>query len=245
MANFHLRFAFCEQGRGALLSHLEVQRALTRLVRRAELPFMLTQGFSPHMKLATGPALPVGVASRSEYADVELNRFVKPAEALARLQAAAPPLLPVLDCAYVNPREPSLDAWLNAQVLELRIDGALFKERDLEELRQCFESVRTGPALEIPRKGKLRRYLPADFATEPLELSVETGETPGTSALVVRFMLLLPAEGALRSDVFATALLRPLGISLFEVTITRVALFHLNPDGNRQFALPNRMVEEG
>jgi len=240
MANFRLRFSFSEQGRGALLSHLEVQRALTRLVRRAELPFVLTQGFSPRMRIATGPALPVGVASRAEYADVELGRFIKPSEALARLQAAAPPLLPVVDCAYVGPHEPSLDAWLNAQIIELRIDQTLLGGCDLEELQQRFEAVRTGPALEVERKGKLRQYIPEGFVPEPLELFEETDEASGSARIVTRFTLLLPAEGALRSDVFAAALLRSLDISLFEVAITRVALFHREPDGVCCFALPNQ-----
>ncbi|MCL2881649.1 MAG: TIGR03936 family radical SAM-associated protein [Coriobacteriia bacterium] len=245
MANFRLRFSFSEQGRGALLSHLEVQRALTRLLRRAELPFVLTQGFSPRMKLATGPALPVGIASQAEYADVELSRFVKPAEATCRLQSAAPPLLPVLDCAYVRPQEPSLDAWLNAQTIELRIDQALLADRSLEEVCRQFEAVRTGPALEVERKGKLRQYIPADFVPDPLELSARTADSEGERSVIARFMLLLPAAGALRSDVFAAALLSPLGIDLFDITVTRIALFHLNPDGSCQFALPGRAAGVG
>jgi len=245
MANFRLRFSFSELGRAALLSHLEVQRALTRLLRRAELPFMLTQGFSPHLKLATGPALPVGVASLAEYADVELSQFVKPVEVLARLQSAAPPLLPVLDCAYVGPKEPSLGVWLNAQTIELRIDQALLADPDLETLGRQFEAVRTGPALEICRKGKLRQYLPAEFVPDPLELSVCTAEPGGDVSVAARFMLLLPAEGALRSDVFAAALLEPLGVSLFDATVTRIALFHQSSDGTPQFALPGRAPGEG
>ncbi len=228
MANFRLRFSYSELGLGALLSHLEMQRALTRLVRRAALPIVLTQGFSPHMKLATGPALPVGVASVAEYADVELSRFVKPAEALARLQAAAPPLLPVLGCAYVNPKSPSLDAWLDGQTLELRISDA-----DEQELSAHFESVRTGPELEIERKGKLRRYLPADFVPRPAEITRD-----GTGWVSVRFAMLLPSGGALRSDVFAEALLKPWEITPWEAALTRVELFHYGTGGVKESALP-------
>ena len=243
MANFRLRFAFSEQGRAALLSHLEMQRALTRLIRRAALPFVLTQGFSPHMKLATGPALPVGVASTAEYADIELSRFVKPAEVLAQLQAAAPPLLPVLDCAYVAPRSPSLDAWLDGQLMELRIGRSLLANCGVPELSQQFESVRSGPALETERKGKLRQYLPADFVPKPLEISGAEDETNGSSQLIVRFEMLLPGSGALRSDVFTEALLRPWGVALPDVSLTRTALFHHGEGGARQFALP-RAAEE-
>ena len=70
--NFRLRVEFCKQGRLALLSHLEVARALERAVRRAGLPFAISQGFSPHMKIAFGAALPVGVgADAADFAIVQ------------------------------------------------------------------------------------------------------------------------------------------------------------------------------
>jgi len=241
MAHFRLRFSFSELGRGTLLSHLEVQRALARLVRRADLPFVLTQGFSPRMKLATGPALPGGGGSLAEYADIELQRFIKPAEALSRLQAVAPPLLPVLDCAYCNPRDPSLDAWLDGQTIELRCDQALMPGCSAEDLARDFEAVRTGPEIEVVRKGKARQYLPTDFVPTPVEVREEcAGSGPdGRATWVMRFEMRLPATGALRSDVFVAALLRPYGLAPTEVTITRVALFHEAAGKRpRQFALP-------
>ena len=66
---FRLRMTFCKQGRLAMLSHLEVARALERAVRRAGLPFAVSQGFSPHMKIAFGAALPVGVGGTHEVPD--------------------------------------------------------------------------------------------------------------------------------------------------------------------------------
>ncbi|WP_417304102.1 DUF2344 domain-containing protein, partial [Ellagibacter isourolithinifaciens] len=45
---FRLRLTFAKQGRLAMLSHLEVARALERTVRRAGLPYAVSQGFSPH-----------------------------------------------------------------------------------------------------------------------------------------------------------------------------------------------------
>ena len=51
-ALFRLRFRFCKKGRLIMLSHLEVAHALERAVRRADLPFAVSQGFSPHMRIA-------------------------------------------------------------------------------------------------------------------------------------------------------------------------------------------------
>lgn len=107
---FRLRVTFCKQGRLALLSHLEVARALERAVRRAGLPFAVSQGFSPHMKIAFGAALPVGVGGTHELFDLQLTRYVPADEALEALQAASVPDLMVKACDYIEPHAPAASA---------------------------------------------------------------------------------------------------------------------------------------
>lgn len=102
---FRLRVEYRKQGRLALLSHLEIARALERAVRRADLPFAVSQGFSPHMKIAFGSALPVGVGSTCEIFDLQMTRYVAPEKALAALQAASVPDLMPYDCRYIGPRD--------------------------------------------------------------------------------------------------------------------------------------------
>ena len=87
MADFRLRVTYAETGRLVMLSHLEIARALERAVRRAGLPYAVSQGFSPHMKQAFGSALPVGVGGLEEIFDVSLTDYVPPEEALARVRA--------------------------------------------------------------------------------------------------------------------------------------------------------------
>ena len=99
---FRLRATFVEEGRLAMLSHLEVAHTLERVVRRAKLPFAISQGFSPHMKIAFGAALPVGVGSTCEIFDLQLTEYVAPAKALAALQAASVPELMVRECHYIE-----------------------------------------------------------------------------------------------------------------------------------------------
>ena len=80
--SFRLRVCFAKRGRAAYLSHLEVAHALERAVRRAGLPYAITQGFSPHMKIAFGAALPVGIGGERELFDVYLTSYIPPEEAL-------------------------------------------------------------------------------------------------------------------------------------------------------------------
>ena len=62
------------------VGHLDFGRAIERALRRAKLPVAYSVGFNPHMKLSFGPALSVGVASDSEYVDVELTEPMNAAD---------------------------------------------------------------------------------------------------------------------------------------------------------------------
>lgn len=99
---FRLRVMYSKHGRLAMLSHLEVADALRRAVRRADLPFAVSQGFSPHMKMTFSAALPVGVGSDSEIFDVMLTEYVPVKEALERLKKGSVPDLMVTHCKYVE-----------------------------------------------------------------------------------------------------------------------------------------------
>ena len=107
---FRLRVRYVKQGRLAYLGHLELMHSVERIIRRAGLPYAVTQGFSPRMKAAFTTALPVGTASTCEYYDVFLTDLVPAPEALARLRAAAPADLMPDAAAYVDLRAPALTA---------------------------------------------------------------------------------------------------------------------------------------
>jgi radical SAM family uncharacterized protein/radical SAM-linked protein len=103
-----LRFRFALQGPLRFLSHLETVRVFTRALRRAQLPVQYSQGFHPQPLLAFATALPVGVESTAEYADVTLYEHVEPAQYQARLNAVLPQHMRILDACTVPLKAPSL-----------------------------------------------------------------------------------------------------------------------------------------
>jgi radical SAM-linked protein len=96
-----IRFRFAKQGALRFLSHLETMRALTRALRRAAIPVQHSQGFHPQPLLNFATALPVGVESTAEYADVTLFEPFDPGIFQARLNAVLPEGLRILDAAAV------------------------------------------------------------------------------------------------------------------------------------------------
>ncbi|MEE9227059.1 MAG: TIGR03960 family B12-binding radical SAM protein, partial [Acidobacteriota bacterium] len=123
-----LRFRFAKVGPLRFLSHLELMRAFQRALRRAEIPMAFSQGFSPHPKLSFATALPVGIESEAEWADVELAKRVEPEAFLLRLNATLPDGLEALETREVPLEALSLTSQLQASTYRIT-NGADWDEQ--------------------------------------------------------------------------------------------------------------------
>lgn len=207
---FNLRVCYQKSGRLRHLSHLEVTRACERAARRAGLPYAVSQGFTPRMRVAFGPALPVGTAGAREYYDLVLTRFVPVSEVQSALTSATVADLAPVTCAYVSPREKSLAAALTIAVYDATLRGGI----PPEELKRSLEAIMEAGTLRIEHKGKEKVYdLTQALPKEPEVMSERTGTT-------VRLTIRMGDQGSLRPDVLIGA---ALGRSV-PVAITRTDL---------------------
>jgi radical SAM-linked protein len=155
MSDFTMRVTYAETGRLMMLSHLEVTRALERTVRRAGLPYAVTNGFSPHMRLSFGAALPVGVGGLAEVFDVVLTEFVAPQQALALLRQASPADLMPQAVRYVTRDEKA--ASVAYPFCAYRVEFSAPVVRDGRPLLSVPEQI------TVVRKKKEKHLEPADF----------------------------------------------------------------------------------
>lgn len=68
-----LRLLFEKTGRSVWISHLDLMRLFQRAFKRAELPLTHTQGFNPRPSVSIALPLSVGIESRCELLDFELD----------------------------------------------------------------------------------------------------------------------------------------------------------------------------
>ncbi|MFH1093806.1 MAG: TIGR03936 family radical SAM-associated protein [Candidatus Omnitrophota bacterium] len=61
-----IKAKFKKDGMMRFISHLDFIRLIYRALRRAEIPFVLTEGFSPHPKVKFDQALKLGVRGEME-----------------------------------------------------------------------------------------------------------------------------------------------------------------------------------
>ncbi len=191
MPDFRLRVRFSKSGRLGMLSHLEVARALERAVRRANLPYAVTQGFSPHMKIAFGAALPVGIESTCEIFDVSLSDYVPAESALKRLQAvSAADLMP---CAawYLQAGEAAASVAYPISCYEAHLSVAASK-------------LHVPDSIVVLRKKKEKVLRPAEFIRSIRFASKDNKEDEA----MIFFELEAKPTGSLRPDVLLSAMLR-------------------------------------
>ena len=224
MADFRLRVTYAMSGRLVMLSHLEVARALERAVRRADLPYAVSQGFSPHMKQAFGAALPVGVGGTEEIFDVQLTEYVAPDKALDRLRAAsAADLMPYKAC-YITKDVPAASVAYPFSTYRavLAFDDEGFAgsadssssadsaPSDSGTLAQRVVSLRVPESITVVRKKKEKVLVPSDFLVGAMQAQGDALE----------FTLEAKKTGSLRPDVLLEAMLE--GTGLHAVSIMRI-----------------------
>ncbi len=87
---YKLNFVFAKNGLMRYISHLDLLRLFGRALRRAELPFEVSQGFSKRPEIMIKRALKLGLESENEEAVIRLRERVPPEEFKERFQRQLP-----------------------------------------------------------------------------------------------------------------------------------------------------------
>ena len=155
------------------ISHLDLLRELERTFRRAELPVVYSEGFSPRPKLSAGPPLPLGWTSDSEWIDVELAG-PWPQEALLGLiellNASSAPGVDFFVAAVMPVGVGALGAQIAECVYVADLPSPPF-ELAFGDLEQAMSEFLAMPSVVIQRSRK-GRVKPVDIRPLVRELSV-------------------------------------------------------------------------
>ena len=195
---FRLRICYGKKDRLRFLSHLEVSRALERTARRADIPYAVTKGFTPRLKAAFGPALPVGTAGDREYWDIWMARYIPAEEILGRLERAAPRGLEPVEATYVAEGLPSLSAACTIGIYEVVVEG---EGLTAEQVQNALDGVVADGEIEVVRKGKTKVF---DLASS---LPKEARARSHGQQIEVSFTTRMGPQGSLRPETLINAAL--------------------------------------
>lgn len=239
---FRLRVRYVKQGRLRYLGHLEVLHTIERVVRRAQLPYAVTQGFSPHMRAGFSSALPVGTASRCEWFDIFLTELVPTSDALARLRAAAPRDLAPADAGYVDVRAAALTAFITCATytVELQFNNPA---PALDIVQTTLDDLRAQGGIDFLR-GQKQKHLDLSHT-----LAAATLELVDERTMRLTLDTRMDNDGALRPEVLIAALdvhlagtpdipIQSTGVQrlarIDRYQVERIDQYALDRDGNRK-----------
>ncbi len=86
----NVRVVFSKTGRARFISHLDLVRTMTRVMRRAAIPLWYTEGFNRHPYLTFAAPLSLGFEGLRETMDLRLEEDMPYDELVARLNDALP-----------------------------------------------------------------------------------------------------------------------------------------------------------
>ena len=147
------RLRFTKKGEVRFISHLELAHLFYRATKRADLSPCHTEGFHPMPKIIFEKALPVGVESRAEIVDMELEGRIIPGEVMERLNRTLPQGIEIIEAKEV-PLSSSSSSLLNRSVYWILLDHLLSKEETTLRLKKALEKKEFLILQE--RKGKKR-----------------------------------------------------------------------------------------
>lgn len=114
-----IRLRYTKEGRVRFVGARDLTSVWERAVRRAGLPIAYSEGFSPHAKISFPDALPLGYASRGEYAEATFAEQIDPDSDLALLSDQLPEGMDILTFWEVPDGAPKLAKMLPGTLSEI------------------------------------------------------------------------------------------------------------------------------
>lgn len=92
-----VRLRFAKEDRLKYISHLDINRAMSRALCRAKIPLWYTEGFNPHPYMSFSLPLSLGVESLCESVDLRITGDISNKEIKDRLNSVLPVGLRIVD----------------------------------------------------------------------------------------------------------------------------------------------------
>jgi radical SAM-linked protein len=115
---------------GALIytSNLDVAKTWERVLRRADLPILYSQGFNTRPKIALASALPLGISSECEILDVSMREPIELTGLAERIQATSPAGLRIYDIYEVPVRSGTLPTRVRSSEYRIHFEDGIDRD---------------------------------------------------------------------------------------------------------------------
>lgn len=209
-----VRLRFAKEDRLKYISHLDINRAMSRALCRAKIPLWYTAGFNPHPYMSFSLPLSLGVESLCESVDLRITGDISNKEIKDRLNAVLPVGLRIVD-VYDDFRDCSEIAFSD-YVYKFQFadnDKALDKIKSILESNEIF-------ALKKAKQGRKRVLKETDIKQFIDKYSVSIRG----DVIVLNIRLVAGTDRNLNPSLLFDTLIRLLDMDFEWKSISRIAL---------------------
>ncbi len=200
-----VRVRFSKTGRAKYISHLDLMRTMTRVLRRAQIPLWYTEGFSKHPYITFAAPLSLGYEGLCEYMDFRLEEEMPMEEIVSRLNSSMPEGIVVSDAAPAVMKVGSIAAsrW------EIHFSAELLPQ--LEEVLSC-------ETIEVQKRTKKKTMKTLDIKPFISDVDIRTEGDRGIVTLTLPM-----GEQSINPSLLLTA---AFGDNAVDVAVTRLAVYN-------------------
>ena len=176
-----LRITFGKSGALKYTSSLDMAKIWERVLRRADLPILYTQGFNTRPRIQLAMPLPLGITSECEILDVALRKMIKyeEAELASRLLEVSPQGLSIHAIEDVDLREGALQSRIIGAEYRIRFEDALAKD----VMQERISDVLRRESIVVEKVRKRKRSV---MDLRPLIIGLRIDEMGGTNRISFR-----------------------------------------------------------
>lgn len=209
-----VRLLFSKTDRCKYISHLDINRCMSRALTRAQIPLWYTEGFNPHPYMSFSLPLPLGVESMCESLEIRITGDISNSEIKDKLNAVLPTGIRIVD-VYDDFRDCS----------EIAFSDYVFKYdfKDNKEAEEKIKKVLSQDNIIALKRGKQgRRKVLKEVDIKPLidkcSVSVQDNST------VINARLAAGQHSNLSPELFSQTLLKLADLDFEWKSISRLAL---------------------
>lgn len=153
------RCKFEKMGDIAFVSHRDMINTMSRSLRRAGIDIKYSEGFNPHAKTSFSPALSLGVESRAEYMDVEMEQdsTITQEEFIERVNRCVPNGIKIVRATKLE-KAPSLSSIITHSEYKITFCASGMND----EIETAVEKMRSSDYLPMMKRNKKGEWKEVD-----------------------------------------------------------------------------------
>ncbi|MGN0521802.1 MAG: TIGR03936 family radical SAM-associated protein [Eubacterium sp.] len=209
-----VRLRFAKEGTAKYISHLDINRAMSRALKRADIPLWYTEGFNPHPYMSFSLPLSLGVESLCESVDLRITGEISNREIKDRLNNVLPNGIKIID-VYDDFRDCSEIVYSDYIYKFLFSDN----EEALKRIKSVLESKEIF-ALKKGKQGRKRVFKETDIKPFIDKFSISIRD----EFIVLNIRLLAGPEKNLNPSLLFDTIIRLIDMDFEWKSISRISL---------------------